>query len=77
MTMLGFYKVKRLVLSSSVLEMMDEALPGLWAHSLACARASVFIAEHLGLPDAEELSVISVRNWTARSAPPSFTWPIS
>lgn len=59
-TMLGFDTVKSLVLSSSVLEMMDEALPGLWAHSLACARASMFIAEHLDLPDADELSIIGL-----------------
>ena len=59
-TMLGFDTVKSLVLSSSVLEMMDRALPGLWPHSLACARTSKFIAEHLDLPDSDELSVIGL-----------------
>ncbi|MSR83761.1 MAG: HDOD domain-containing protein [Candidatus Latescibacteria bacterium] len=36
-TMLGFDAVKGLVLSCSALEDMEEALPGLWEHSLACA----------------------------------------
>lgn len=55
--MLGFDTVKSLVMSSSVLELMDQDLPGLWQHSLACARTSAFIAEHTGMPDSEEISV--------------------
>ena len=59
-TMLGFDSVKSLVMSSSVLEVMDQSLPGLWKHSLACARASALIAEHLNLPDPEEIGVVGL-----------------
>lgn len=59
-TMLGFDTVKSLVLSSSVLDLMDQALPGLWDHSLACARTCNIIAVHLELPDAEEVSTIGL-----------------
>jgi putative nucleotidyltransferase with HDIG domain len=56
-TMLGFDAVKGLVLSCSALEEMGQALPGLWEHSLACARTCGFIAEQLGMGEVEELSV--------------------
>ena len=59
-TMLGFNAVKSLVLSSSVLELMGEALPGLWEHSLACARAGALIANHLNMSDPEEISTIGL-----------------
>jgi putative nucleotidyltransferase with HDIG domain len=58
--MLGFDTVKSLVLSSSVLEMMDAALPGLWDHSLACARTCTFLAEEANLEGPEEVSVIGL-----------------
>lgn len=58
--MLGFDTVKCLVLSSGVLEMMDNALPGLWDHSQACARACTFIAEEADLEAPEEVSVIGL-----------------
>jgi putative nucleotidyltransferase with HDIG domain len=58
--MLGFETVKSLVPSSSVLEAMDNALPGLWDHSLACARACAMLAEEAGLEDPEEVSVIGL-----------------
>ena len=58
--MLGFDTDKSLVLSSGVLEMMDNALPGLWDHSLACARACTFIAEEADLEAPEEVSVIGL-----------------
>ena len=59
-TMIGFNAVKSLVLSSSVIDSMDEAFPGLWDHSLACARTCMLIAEQLGMPDTEELSTIGL-----------------
>ncbi len=59
-TMLGFNTVKSLVLSSSVLDLMDQALPGLWDHSLACARTCNIIAAHLERADAEEVSTIGL-----------------
>ena len=59
-TMLGFETVKSLVVGSSVLEMMEEALPGLWEHSLACARTGTLIAQHIELAQPEEVSVIGL-----------------
>ena len=59
-TMLGFNAVKSLVLSCSVLDSMNEAYPGLWEHSLACARTCTIIAEHLEMADPEELSTIGL-----------------
>ncbi len=58
--MLGLDAVQSLVMSSSVLEQMEEALPGLWEHSLGCARACAMIAELAGLDEAEEMSVIGL-----------------
>jgi len=58
--MLGFDAVQSLVMSSSVLELMEEALPGLWEHSLGCARTCAMLAELAGLGDAEEMSVIGL-----------------
>ena len=60
-TMLGFDAVKSLVVSASVLEIMDEALPGLWPHSLACARTCAFLAEQVdGETTPEEMSVVGL-----------------
>lgn len=54
-TLLGFETVKSLVLGSTVLDMMKDALPGLWEHSMACARTSALIAEHALLDDVQEV----------------------
>ena len=59
-TMLGFDAVKSLVLSSSVLDLMTGAIPGLWEHSQACARACGLLAHHLELPDPEEIVTIGL-----------------
>ena len=58
--MLGFDAVQSLVMSSSVLELMEGALPGLWEHSLGCARTCAMVAEAAGLGDAEEMSVVGL-----------------
>lgn len=54
--LLGSNVVKSLVLSTSIFEMMERSLLGLWEHSLATAAASNVIADHLRLPDKEEIS---------------------
>lgn len=59
-TMLGFDAVKSLVLSSSVLDIITDAIPGLWEHSQACARTCGLLAHHLQLPDPEELVTIGL-----------------
>jgi putative nucleotidyltransferase with HDIG domain len=60
MVLLGFDVVKTLVLSASVLdilELMNKYLSGLWEHSLATARVSTMLAERLKLPNPEEVAV--------------------
>ena len=55
-TLLGFNTVKSLVLSSTVLDLMKDSLPGLWEHSLACARTCSIIAGHIEIDEQEEIS---------------------
>ena len=55
-TLLGFNTVKSLVLSSTVLDLMKDSLPGLWEHSLACARTCSIIASHIEIDEQEEIS---------------------
>ena len=55
-TLLGFNTVKSLVLSSTVLDLMKDSLPGLWEHSLACARTCSIIADHIEIDEQEEIS---------------------
>lgn len=60
MVLLGFDVVKTLVLSASVLdilELMNKYLAGLWEHSLATARVANLIAERMRLPNPEETAV--------------------
>lgn len=60
MVLLGFDVVKTLVLSASVLdilELMNKYLSGLWEHSLATARVAHVLGERMGLPNPEEIAV--------------------
>jgi putative nucleotidyltransferase with HDIG domain len=60
MVLLGFDVVKTLVLSASVLdilELMNRHLAGLWEHSLATARIANALGERLNLPNPEEIAV--------------------
>lgn len=60
MVLLGFDVVKTLVLSASVLdilELMNRHLAGLWEHSLATARLANALGERLKLPNPEEIAV--------------------
>jgi putative nucleotidyltransferase with HDIG domain len=60
MVLLGFDVVKTLVLSASVLdilELMNQYLSGLWEHSLATARVANALADRLKLPNPEEIAV--------------------
>ncbi|MDR1166622.1 MAG: HDOD domain-containing protein [Deltaproteobacteria bacterium] len=54
---LGFEVVKGLVLTSSVFDMIQKSMAGLWEHSIGCAAASGVIATYLGRDDAEEVLV--------------------
>jgi putative nucleotidyltransferase with HDIG domain len=60
MVLLGFDVVKTLVLSASVLdilELMQKHVAGLWEHSLATARVANALGERLKLPNPEEIAV--------------------
>lgn len=60
MVLLGFDVVKTLVLSASVLdilELMNKYLLGLWEHSLATARVANALADRMRLPNPEEIAV--------------------
>lgn len=60
MVLLGFDVVRTLVLSASVLdilELMNKHIAGLWEHSLATARVSEQLAVRLRLPNPEEIAV--------------------
>jgi HD-like signal output (HDOD) protein len=54
---LGFEVVKGLVLTSSVFDMIQKSMAGLWEHSIGCAAASGVVATLLGRDDAEEVLV--------------------
>jgi putative nucleotidyltransferase with HDIG domain len=60
MVLLGFDVVKTLILTASVLdilEAMNKRLVGLWEHSLGTARVADAIAGRLSMPNPEELAV--------------------
>ena len=54
--LLGVNVIKSLILSTSIFEMMEKNLVGLWEHSMATAVASNVIATRMNLPDKEEVS---------------------
>jgi putative nucleotidyltransferase with HDIG domain len=55
--LLGFNVVRGVVLSASVFDLMDEAIVGLWEHSLGTAIAAGVIAKVLYVSEPEEVSV--------------------
>ena len=57
LVILGFEVVKGLVLTSSVFDMIQKSMAGLWEHSIGCAAASGAVATLLGRADAEEILV--------------------
>ncbi|MDR1608463.1 MAG: HDOD domain-containing protein [Deltaproteobacteria bacterium] len=57
LVILGFDVVKGLVLTSSVFDMIQKSMAGLWEHSIGCAAASGAVATVLGRDDAEEILV--------------------
>ncbi|MDR2142157.1 MAG: HDOD domain-containing protein [Deltaproteobacteria bacterium] len=57
LVILGFDVVKGLVLTSSVFDMIQKSMAGLWEHSIGCAAASGAVATILGREDAEEILV--------------------
>ncbi|OPZ59931.1 MAG: hypothetical protein BWY87_00749 [Deltaproteobacteria bacterium ADurb.Bin510] len=58
--LLGFDVIKGVVLSASVFDIMEQAMLGLWEHSLASAVVAGTLCRELGLPDAEEVSTAAL-----------------
>ena len=48
LVLLGFNVIKGIIISTSVFEVMNENMKGLWEHSLGCALASSAIARQIG-----------------------------
>lgn len=60
MILLGVDVVKSLALSSSIFEMMERHILGLWEHSLGTGVAANIIARRLGLAECEEISTAAL-----------------
>lgn len=57
LVLLGFNVIKGIIISTSVFDVMNENMKGLWEHSLGCALASSAIARTIGCKDPEEYAV--------------------
>ncbi len=57
LVLLGFNVIKGIIISTSVFDMMEESMTGLWDHSMGCALACSTIARNLGFKDPEEYAV--------------------
>lgn len=60
MILLGVDVVKSLVLSSSIFEIMEQSVVGLWEHSLGAGVAANIIAKRLNLPACEEIATAAL-----------------
>ncbi|MBN1670024.1 MAG: HDOD domain-containing protein [Kiritimatiellae bacterium] len=58
--LLGFNVMRSLVISTSAAGLISKSFPGLYEHSLACARTSYMLSRSLGLEEPEELSAIGL-----------------
>jgi len=58
--LLGVNVIRSLALSSSIFEIMEKSVVGLWEHSFGAAVAANTIAKILQLPDAEEISTAAL-----------------
>ncbi len=58
--LLGVNVIRSLALSSSIFEIMEKSVVGLWEHSLGAAVAANTIAKKLQISDAEEISTAAL-----------------
>lgn len=58
--LLGVNVIKSLAVSSSIFEIMEKNIVGLWEHSLGTGVAANIIARRLKLPEAEEISTAAL-----------------
>jgi putative nucleotidyltransferase with HDIG domain len=54
--LLGFNATRDLVISTSAAKLLERSMPGLYTHSLACARATFTLSGALGFPDLANIS---------------------
>ncbi len=57
LVLLGINVIRGIIISTSVFDMMVQAMSGLWEHSTGCALACNCIARKVGFKDPEEYSV--------------------
>ncbi|MDD3312964.1 HDOD domain-containing protein [Pseudodesulfovibrio sp.] len=57
LVLLGFNVIRGIIISTSVFDMMEQNMKGLWEHSLGCATACNIIARRAGFEDPEEYAV--------------------
>ncbi|MBN2139369.1 MAG: HDOD domain-containing protein [Desulfovibrionaceae bacterium] len=57
LVLLGFNVIRGVIISTSVFDMMESAMKGLWEHSLGCSTACGIVARTLKLDDPEEFAV--------------------
>lgn len=57
LVLLGFNVIRGIIISTSVFDIMVQAMQGLWEHSLGCATACSIIARRVGFEDPEEFAV--------------------
>ena len=58
--LLGVNVVKSLAISSSIFDIMEKNVVGLWEHSLGAGVAASIISRHLKLPEAEEIATAAL-----------------
>lgn len=58
--LLGVNVIKSLAISSSIFEIMEKNVVGLWEHSMGAAVAANIIADRLSLPEREEVSTAAL-----------------
>jgi len=57
LVLLGFNVIRGIIISTSVFDIMQAAMKGLWQHSLGCATACGIIARRVGIEEPEEFAV--------------------
>lgn len=57
LVLLGLNVIRGIIISTSVFDIIQKAMAGLWEHSLGCALASGAIAKAAGFDDPEEFTV--------------------
>ncbi len=57
LVLLGLNVIKGIIISTSVFDIIQQAMSGLWEHSLGCALASGAVAKAAGFEDPEEFTV--------------------